>query len=74
MANQKFESFFDEFTFGENFDRSTGKGKLFVDVMDDNPGYIAWCLENDVIEISRDMEQRVDRAVDSWRDGRPWKK
>jgi len=71
MATQKFNSFFDEFSFGENFDKATQKGECFVDVLDKNPGYIAWCLDNDVIEISKPMEQRVENKVDAWRAGRP---
>jgi len=60
-VRQKFASFFDTITFGEH------KDKIFVDVLDDSPDYIQWCMENDVIEVSKEMTQRVERTLEGGR-------
>lgn len=54
---QLFKSQFDEFEFGKY------KGEALTDIIDDDPNYVDWLLENDHIEIGKSIEDQVARAL-----------
>lgn len=45
----------DEFTFGKH------RGQQLEDVIEDDPGYIEWCVGNDIVEFEEDALERIAR-------------
>lgn len=45
----------DVFTFGKH------KGNQLEDVIDDDPGYIEWCVENDVVNFDEEALELISK-------------
>lgn len=54
---QVFTSFFEEFEFGKFED------KTLLEVIESNKAYVHWCLNNNVIEIHGNIEDRFNRKM-----------
>ena len=58
--NQIFHSFFDEFVFGKFHDR------ILNDVIEANPKYVQWCINNGIIDINKKIEDRFNRKLETY--------
>jgi len=57
---QVFNMFFDEFTFGK-FGK---KHMTLMEALDTDKPYIKWCVDNNVIGVSKGIEDRFNRKLE----------
>ena len=57
MAQQKFNSMFDEFTF------SKLRGRMLTDAIVENRGLVKWLYERDIILVDDKIEKQFEKEI-----------